>query len=118
MITVLKSKIHRATVTDCNLNYEGSITIDHRLMQVAGILPYEQVHVLDIDNGVRLITYAQPYTPIWEGSWGRQIIINGAAAKLIKRGHLVIILSYQMIEPSQLFKPTIIRVDSENYQIV
>lgn len=87
MRIMLKSKIHRATVTDCNVNYEGSITIDRKLMQAADILPYEQVHVLDVNNGNRLITYAI------EGEAG-EICLNGAAARQCHEGDIVIILTY------------------------
>ena len=87
MRTMLKGKIHRATVTDCNVHYEGSVTIDRRLMQAADILPYEQVHVLDVNNGSRLMTYAI------EGETG-EICLNGAAARLVHKGDTVIILSY------------------------
>ena len=78
MRTMLKSKIHRATVTEANIAYEGSITIDRNLMEAADILPFEQVHVLDIDNGSRLETY------VIEGERGSGVIcLNGAAARLV-----------------------------------
>jgi aspartate 1-decarboxylase len=110
MRVMLKSKIHRATVTDCNLNYEGSITIDRRLLQAADILPYEQVHVLDINNGNRLITYAI------EGEAG-EICLNGAAAHLVKKGDLVIILTYTDVkeENARLHHPKLVYVDSKNH---
>jgi len=110
MRVMLKSKIHRATVTDCNINYEGSITIDRRLMQAADILPYEQVHVLDIKNGNRLITYAI------EGEAG-EICINGAAAHLVNKGDLVIILTYTDVkeENARLHHPKLVYVDSKNH---
>ena len=89
MRTVLKSKIHRATVTQADLHYEGSITIDPHLMDAADILPFEQVQVLDVDNGARLTTYAI------EGERDSgQICINGAAARLVSPGDTVIILTY------------------------
>ncbi|MGB3129459.1 MAG: aspartate 1-decarboxylase, partial [Dehalococcoidia bacterium] len=92
MRTMLKSKIHRATVTEANIQYEGSITLDKDLMEAADILPFEQVHVLDIDNGSRLETY------VIEGERGSGVIcINGAAARLVSAGDKVIIISYQTI---------------------
>ncbi|MBI2848684.1 MAG: aspartate 1-decarboxylase [Chloroflexi bacterium] len=89
---MLKSKIHRALVTDACVDYEGSITIDGELMKMADIYPYELVHVLDVDNGARLETYAI------EGRWGSgEICVNGAAARLIDKGDRVIILAYQFV---------------------
>ena len=110
-IKLLKSKIHRAKVTDANLDYEGSIAIDSDLMKQANIQDYEKVHVLDITNGARLETYAIPDTP---GS--KSICINGAAAHLVKKGDRVIILSYCSLDHSTSIahKPTIIRLNQEN----
>ncbi len=89
MRTMLKSKIHRATVTDADLHYEGSVTLDPVLMEAADLLPFEQVHLLDVDNGTRLSTYAI------EGERGSgQVIVNGAAAHLIHKADTLIILSY------------------------
>ena len=89
MRTMLKSKIHRAKVTVVNIDYEGSITIDKQLMEEADILPFEMVHVLDVENGNRFQTYAI------EGERGSGVIgINGAAARLVQKGDTVIILSY------------------------
>ena len=109
MRVMLKSKIHRATVTDANLNYEGSITIDRNLMKAADILPYEQVHVVDVNNGARLVTYAI------EGESG-EICLNGAAARLVNKGDIVIILSYTNVMESELkdYHPTLVYVDSKN----
>ena len=109
MRVMLKSKIHRATVTDANLNYEGSITIDRKLMKAADILPYEQVHVVDVNNGNRLVTYAI------EGESG-EICLNGAAARLVQKGDIVIILSYTNVEDdkTQDFHPTLVYVDAKN----
>jgi aspartate 1-decarboxylase len=106
---MLKSKIHRATVTDCNVNYEGSVTIDRKLMQAADILPYEQVHVLDVNNGSRLTTYAI------EGESG-EICLNGAAARLVHKGDTVIILTYCDVkeEDTRVFHPKLVYVDSKN----
>src|SRR3990170_3484405 len=87
MRTMLKSKIHRARVTDANLHYEGSVTLDPVLMEAADLLPYEQVQLLDIDNGARLTTY------VIEGDRGSgQVVVNGAAAHLIHRGDTIIVL--------------------------
>jgi aspartate 1-decarboxylase len=109
MRIMLKSKIHRARVTDVNIDYEGSITIDKELMEEADILPYEQVHVLDISNGARFITYAI------EGEKG-EICVNGAAARLVARGDIVIILSFCHVEDNEANKymPKLVYVDAEN----
>ena len=111
MRTMLKSKLHRATVTEANIQYEGSITIDKDLMEAADMLPYEQVHVLDIDNGARLETY------VIEGERGSGVIcINGAAARLVSAGDKVIIISYQTISEADAINltPTLVYVDSRN----
>ena len=108
---MMKSKIHRATVTHGNLNYVGSLTIDENLMEAANLLPGEQVAVVDINNGARLETY------VIRGERGTRVIgINGAAAHLIDPGDLVIIISYAMMEDSQAraFSPTVVHVDAEN----
>jgi aspartate 1-decarboxylase len=109
MRVMLKSKIHRATVTDANINYEGSITVDRELLKAADILPYEQVHVLDVNNGTRLTTYAI------EGERG-EICLNGAAARLVNKGDIVIILSYSNYEGSELrdYHPRLVYVDAQN----
>jgi aspartate 1-decarboxylase len=106
---MLKGKIHRATVTDCNVNYEGSITIDRKLMKATDILPYEQVHVLDVNNGTRLTTYAI------EGESG-EICLNGAAARLVHKGDIVIILTYSEMteEEAQSYHPKLVYVDAKN----
>jgi aspartate 1-decarboxylase len=111
MRTMLKSKIHRARVTDGNIDYEGSITIDRELMAAADILPYEQVQVLNINNGARFNTYAI------EGEAGRgDICLNGAAARLAVRGDLVIILTYADVSEEKLkdYKPRIVHVNERN----
>ena len=111
MRTMLKSKIHRATVTDADVNYEGSITLDTRLMEAADILPYEQVHVLDINSGSRLTTY------VIEGNTGSgEVAINGAAALLVNVGDLVIILTYREMEEeaARTCEPRLVYVDGEN----
>ena len=110
-IEMLKSKIHRATVTDANLNYVGSLTLDPVLMQEANLNEYEQIHVLNITNGSRLITY------IIKGESGSgEICINGAAAHLVSKGDLVIIAAYCSVSESEAknFKPTIVHVDNKN----
>jgi len=111
MRMMLKSKIHRARVTDANINYEGSITIDRKLMTEADILPYEQVHVLNINNGARFTTYAI------EGAAGSgEICLNGAAARLAVKGDLVIILTYTEIPEEKLkdYKPKVVHVNEKN----
>jgi len=108
---MLKSKIHRATVTGADVNYEGSITLDPLLMEAAEIIPYEQVHVLDINNGSRLTTYAIEGKP----GFG-PVIINGAATHLIAEGDLIIILTYIDLpeEDARSHRPTLVYVDAEN----
>jgi aspartate 1-decarboxylase len=110
--TLLKSKIHRATVTDASLHYEGSITIDPVLMQAANICEWEQVDVYDINNGNRLTTYAISGTP---GSG--TICLNGAAARLVHIGDLVIVCSYAEFteEERQTHVPKIVLVDEQNH---
>ena len=111
MRIMLKSKIHRARVTETNIDYEGSITIDTKLIEAADILPYEQVEVLDINNGARFTTYAI------EGKAGSgEICLNGAAARLAVTGDTVIILSYSHVEDeeAQNFTPTLVYVDANN----
>lgn len=109
--TMCKSKIHRATVTEANLEYVGSVTISEELMEAADILPYEQVHVLDIDNGSRLLTYAIP-GPRGSG----EICLNGAAARLVHRNDKVIIITYCEVDERELadFSPKLVFVDEKN----
>jgi aspartate 1-decarboxylase len=109
MRVMLRSKIHRACVTDCNIDYEGSITIDKGLMEAADILPYERVEVLNINNGARFDTYAI------EGEKG-EICINGAAARLAMKGDIVIILSFCPVEENEArnVKPKLVYVDAKN----
>jgi aspartate 1-decarboxylase len=112
MRTMLKSKIHRVAVTGADVDYEGSITLDPLLMAAADILPYEQVHVLDVDNGSRLTTYAI------EGDRGSgQVVINGAAARLVHEGDTVIILTYTDVpdREARSHRPTLVYVDSGNH---
>jgi aspartate 1-decarboxylase len=108
---MLKAKIHRARVTDANLNYEGSLTIDRQLMEAVGLLPFEKVEVYNINNGERLSTYAI------EGAAGSgTIALNGAAARKGEIGDLIIIVSYALYEPQELaaYQPRIVVVDQDN----
>jgi aspartate 1-decarboxylase len=108
---MMKSKIHRAIVTDANLNYQGSITIDKNLMELADIMPNEKVQVLNINNGARFDTYAI------EGERGSgTICINGAAARLCQVGDIIIIISYAIMEDEEAknHKPKVIFVDENN----
>jgi aspartate 1-decarboxylase len=108
---MLKGKIHRLRVTEADLNYVGSITLGPQLMEAADILPYEQVHVLDIDNGNRLTTYAIP------GEVGsREVCINGAAAHLVHPGDITIVLAYADYTEEELrdYLPRIVHVDEQN----
>ena len=106
---MMKSKIHRATVTDANLNYVGSITLDTRLMELADIREWEQVAVLDIDNGNRFETYVIPGGP-------GEICLNGAAARLVHPGDKVIVITYADYDEVELegFQPAIVHVDDQN----
>jgi aspartate 1-decarboxylase len=108
---MLKSKIHRATVTGANVNYEGSITLDPLLMEAADILPYEQVQVLDVNNGNRLTTYAI------QGQRGvGEVIVNGAAARLVDEGDTVIVITYRDLpeEKARNHRPLLVHVDGDN----
>ncbi len=106
---MMKSKVHRATVTDANLDYVGSISIDARLMRLADVREHEQVAVLDIDNGSRFETYAIAGAP-------GEVCLNGAAARLVQRGDKVIILTYADYDDTELegFEPRVVHVDSSN----
>ncbi|MGC9195243.1 MAG: aspartate 1-decarboxylase [Syntrophobacteraceae bacterium] len=109
--TLLKSKIHRATITDANLNYEGSLTIDADLMAAADILPYEQIKVYNINNGARFDTYA-----IAGPAGGGDICLNGAAARMGARGDLIIIATYANFDEAEIavHTPLVVLVDSGN----
>ncbi|MBM4463524.1 MAG: aspartate 1-decarboxylase [Chloroflexi bacterium] len=112
MRTMLRSKIHRARVTGGNIDYEGSITIDKRLMEAADMLPYELVHVLNINNGARFQTYAI------EGEAGSgDIVLNGAAARLVSKGDVVIILTYSTVseDEARRVNPKLVYVDANNH---
>ena len=108
---VMRSKIHRATVTDADVDYEGSISIDSDLMKAAGIEEWEKVHVLDVTNGSRLETYAIE-APAGSG----KICINGAAAHLVHPGDLVILLTFEGIPSDEIqsYSPTIVHVNARN----
>jgi aspartate 1-decarboxylase len=110
-VQLLKSKIHRATVTDSDLHYEGSIGIARDLMDMAGLRPYEQVDVANIANGARFTTYV-----IEEPAGSGAIVINGAAAHLVSVGDLVIIMCYGLFTPEEAdaHKPRVIRVGEKN----
>lgn len=109
--TMLKSKIHRASVTQADLHYVGSISIDRALMEAADLIEGEQVQIADITNGSRLMTYVIP-APAGSGTIG----INGAAAHLVKPGDLVIIMSYAGLEDceARALKPSVVHVDEKN----
>ena len=106
---MMKSKIHRATVTDANLHYIGSISLDPRLMELSDILEWEQVTIVDIDNGARFETYAIVGNP-------GEITLNGAAARLVHPGDKVIIITYADFDDVELenFQPRIVHVDEQN----
>jgi aspartate 1-decarboxylase len=111
MRTMLKCKIHRATVTDAVLHYEGSITIDKNLMDAAGLVEYEQVHIWNVDNGNRFTTY------VIDGEPGSGVIcLNGAAARQVSKGDLVIVAAFATCDEKDLadFKPTLVYVDRKN----
>ena len=111
LIKVLKSKLHRARVTDTKLHYAGSIAVDPELMEKVGLVPYESVMIADLNNGNRLETYVVPGRP---GS--RDVIIMGAAANLIEPKDIVIIFSYTLLTPEEVktFKPQVIALDEDN----
>ena len=109
--TMCKSKIHRATVIDANLDYEGSITLDPVLMEAADLLPYEQVHVVNINNGARFETYTI------EGKRDSgDVTLNGAAARLVQPGDRIIVISYGIYDAQELadFEPKLVFVDGLN----
>jgi aspartate 1-decarboxylase len=109
--TMLKSKIHRATVTDCDLHYVGSLTVDPELLAAADILAGEQVAVVDVDNGERFETYTIAGAP---GSG--EMKVNGAAARLVHRGDTIIVISYASYEAAELerYAPRVVHVDADN----
>ena len=109
--TVCKSKIHGATVTEANLQYTGSLTVDAQLMKAADLAPYEQVHVVDITNGVRIVTYCIEGAP---GSG--TMCVNGAAARLIFAGDTIIVIAYAQVSPEELeaLAPKVVMLDERN----
>jgi aspartate 1-decarboxylase len=112
--TMMKSKIHRATITEANLDYVGSITIDRELMDAADLLPNEKVQVVDNDNGARLETY------VIEGPRGSGVIcLNGAAARLVHPGDTIIIISYADLDDAEArrWEPTVVFVDADNREV-
>ena len=109
--TMLKSKIHRATITDSDLHYVGSLTIDADLLEAADILAHEQVHVVDVDNGARFETYTIA------GERGSGVVkVNGAAARLVHRGDKIIVVSYAEYDAEELksYEPRVVHVDEDN----
>jgi aspartate 1-decarboxylase len=112
--TLLKSKIHRATVSDCDLHYVGSITIDPELLEAADIREFEQVAVVDVNNGARFETYTIP------GDRGSgDMKVNGAAARLVHRGDTIIVISYGLYDPEDLdhYAPRVVHVTDQNHII-
>ncbi len=110
-ITMLKSKIHRAVVTQAELNYVGSITVDIDLLEQSGIYEYEKVHIVDIDNGARFETYTIA------GERGSGVMcLNGAAARMVQTGDKIILMAYANVTPeeAQAMKPTVVFVDEKN----
>ena len=111
---MLKSKIHRATITDCDTDYVGSITVDPELMASADLIPNEQVHVWNIDNGARFVTY------VIEGKAGSgDVQVNGAAARLVQRGQKVIVASFGAYDDHDLetYSPLVVHVDADNQAV-
>jgi aspartate 1-decarboxylase len=108
---MLKSKIHRATVTDCDLHYVGSITIDPDLLEAADILEFEQVAVVDVDNGARFETYT-----IAGQRGSGEMKVNGAAARLVHRGDTIIVISYGAYQAQEMpeYEPRVVHVDARN----
>src|ERR1700685_1560918 len=113
--TMMKSKIHRATVTDCDLHYVGSITVDPELLEAADIREFEQVAVVDIDNGARFETYTIAGEP---GSGDMKV--NGAAARLVHRGDTIIVISYGIYDEADLepYEPRVVHVEAKTNRII
>ncbi len=109
--TVCKSKIHSATVTEANIHYTGSLTIDAQLMKAADLVPYEQVHVVDITNGARIVTYCIEGLP---GSG--TMCVNGAAARVMSAGDTIIVIAYAQVTPAELeaMAPKVVMLDEQN----
>lgn len=109
--TMMRTKIHRATVTDANLEYVGSITIDRDLMDTADLAEFEQVHVVDVNNGARFETY------VIEGERGSgTMCVNGAAARLVQKGDKIIVIAYGALDEAEMdgFQPKVVLVDDDN----
>src|SRR5438046_6363325 len=113
--TMLKSKIHRATVTDCDLHYVGSITIDPELLEAADSVEHEQVHVVDVDNGARFETYT-----IAGARGSGEMKINGAAARLVHRGDTIIVISYGQYDRAEMetYEPRVVHVERDTNRII
>ena len=112
LVTLMKAKLHRATVTQADLEYEGSIAIDRDLLEASGILPHEQVDVLNITTGARFTTYAI------EAPRGSKVIgVNGAAARLVQKGDKVIVVTYGMLpeEEARNYSPNVVLLDDGNH---
>lgn len=111
LLTLLKAKLHRATVTAAEMDYEGSISIDTELLDASGILPHEQVDVLNITTGARFTTYT-----IVAPAGSREICVNGAAARLVQKGDKVIIIAYGQLpqEEARNYQPTVVILDDDN----
>lgn len=109
LLTLMKSKIHRAQVTEADLNYEGSVSIDPKLIKAAGLFVNEKVDILNCNNGARFSTYVIAGKP-------GQVCLNGAAARLVQRGDIVIVVSYAQMDAleAKSFKPTVVFVDNKN----
>ena len=115
VIDVLKSKIHRVTVTEANLNYIGSIAIDEELMEAANLIENEKVHILNLNNGERMETY------VIKGAWGSgSICLNGAAARKVVVGDIILIMAYASMdfEEAKLFKPWVIFPDTRTNKLI
>lgn len=111
----MRSKIHRATVTECDLNYIGSLTLDQELMRAADIVEHERVQVVDVDSGARFETY------VIAGTAGSgEVCVNGAAARLVHRGDTVIVIAYGYLEPGELvgYEPAVVHVEAGTNRIV
>ena len=111
LLTMLKAKLHRATVTEANLNYTGSITIDRHLMDESGLLPHEKVQIVNINNGARVETY------VIEGPRNSGIIcLNGAAARLVQPGDKIIVMAYVQLTPEEAngFEPRVLLLNDDN----
>ena len=113
--TMLKSKIHRASVTDCDLHYVGSITIDPELLEAGDILEHEQVHVVDVDNGARFETYT-----IGGRRGSGEMKVNGAAARLVHRGDTIIVISYAQYSREEMehYEPRVVHVEANTNRII